>query len=79
MKDPRFTLRHVYTRAGESGEIVRYAQWSFFLDSQETAEPGNCTPWLADVEIDAIQVLESIAKRRRDEVIEGRPFACMWG
>lgn len=82
MSDPNSTLRRVIARDdGDTGEVVGYALWSFVRENQagiETTDAGGVGgEWSGDVNKGLLEAWIGLRKRKREEVMGGKPHACM--
>lgn len=83
ISDPTSTLRRVLARDdGDSGKVVGYALWSFVRESQaaiETTDAGGLwSEWPGDVKKEVLAAWVGLRKRKREEIMRGKPHACRW-
>lgn len=87
ISDPTSTLRRVIARDagdgdGNPGEVVGYALWSFVQSTQaemeiETTDAGGLRgEWPGDVKREVLEAWINIRKKKREEVMQGKPHAC---
>ena len=78
MNDPQSTSRAIIVKDADTGEIVSYALWMFFTKNEGDTEGGGSSDLPSDVNKGPAEALFAEGKKKRQELMEGKPHACMF-